>query len=132
MASKQFVFLYFLENTFLLQQRPQTTGCLKDGCSFQNPPLLINAAIFSIVFELFGICIVLSRFSSDLMEKNFIVILVMLVLVIMLLGTGFFLSHQEMNNEELSFKVPFLPWLPMFALFSNIYLIYRAGSFNMD
>ena len=111
------------EKTVKLKHHVQPQGCFKDGCGFHNSPMIINVAIFGIIFELFGICVVLASYFQRILDKHLGFILLFLVLVIMLVGTAFFLSQQETSTQELSFKVPLLPWLPIVALFFNIYLI---------
>ena len=39
------------------------------------------------------------------------------------IGLGVFLAKQPQSQEELVFRTPFVPALPIFALFVNIYLM---------
>ncbi|XP_057303342.1 cationic amino acid transporter 2-like [Hydractinia symbiolongicarpus] len=107
----------------LLDQSKANQGCFENGCNFQNNPLLINVMVVSIIFILLGLCIVFSKYGHKLLEKDFGFILILLVLLIMLLAACFYLSRLKTNIEGLSFTVPLVPWLPVIALFFNIYLM---------
>eukprot|EP00112_Aurelia_sp_Birch-Aquarium-sp1_P023928 Seg733.10 transcript_id=Seg733.10/GoldUCD/mRNA.D3Y31 product="Cationic amino acid transporter 2" protein_id=Seg733.10/GoldUCD/D3Y31 len=45
------------------------------------------------------------------------------ICTIAVIGLGIFLAKQPQNQEELVFRTPFVPVLPIFALFVNLYLM---------
>ena len=107
----------------MLEHHSQSNGYISGGCNLQNTPLVINSAICAILVELLGICIILSSYSSKLQERKVGFVLLLTMLLLLLFATGMFLSRQETSTQQLSFKVPLLPWLPIVALFFNIFLI---------
>ena len=45
----------------------------------------------------------------------------------LLVVTMICLGRQPITEERLSFKVPFVPWLPMFSVFVNVYLMMKLS-----
>ncbi|XP_057303639.1 cationic amino acid transporter 2-like [Hydractinia symbiolongicarpus] len=88
-----------------------------------NETMLVHASLFLIISTLFGICLLFSQYGHKLLEKKFGFIFILVVLLIMLLAACFYLSRLKTNIEGLSFTVPLVPWVPVIALFFNIYLM---------
>ena len=82
---------------------------------------LISLLLLGIIVELVGICSLLVFKSRDV--KRPLIWVPLSILIVGLLGTCVFLSKQPQSQQQLWFKVPLLPWLPVLALFFNIYLI---------
>lgn len=65
--------------------------------------------------------VILTKFASDL--HPVVLAIVLVVLIISLVSSVVLLSRRASNEDDLSFKVPFVPLVPVLALFFNIYLI---------
>ena len=49
------------------------------------------------------------------------------IVFLFLMVTLICLSRQPITDERLSFKVPCVPWLPMFSVFVNVYLMMKLS-----
>ena len=80
--------------------------------------------IFILVCELFLFCGILTFFGDHISGGNIFVIILFIGLGIVILLTMVDLNKLPQNPQILHFKVPLVPWLPVVALFFNIFLLY--------
>jgi hypothetical protein len=58
-----------------------------------------------------------------MISQYILTVLVFLVLLVVMICLG----RQPITEERLSFKVPVVPWLPMFSVFVNVYLMMKLS-----
>jgi len=78
--------------------------------------------LITFIAQLIAINYILSRHSHEL-QKNKYIFGLLLILCFMLIITCVFLGRRKQNVTNFSFQVPCLPWIPLIALFFNIYLM---------
>ncbi|XP_065656455.1 cationic amino acid transporter 2 isoform X2 [Hydra vulgaris] len=83
----------------------------------------VNVTVILLLLELIGISVILSFFVKKITEKNIAVLIVLSILSVALLATTVILSRNKSCENTLSFRVPLVPWIPVLALFFNIYLM---------
>uniref|UniRef100_A0AAY4CXS5 Cationic amino acid transporter C-terminal domain-containing protein n=1 Tax=Denticeps clupeoides TaxID=299321 RepID=A0AAY4CXS5_9TELE len=69
------------------------------------------------------LCVVLALWLKELMQLHPLYVTICAVLVLMCSACVFIIWRQPESRETLNFKVPLLPWLPLFSIFVNIYLM---------
>ncbi|KAI5096700.1 cationic amino acid transporter 3a [Silurus meridionalis] len=85
---------------------------------------LIVYAVTSIISVLITVlCAVLAQWLDELMEGNVLLLLVCILLTLLCSFCIIIIWRQPESKVALTFKVPFLPWLPLFSVFVNIYLM---------
>lgn len=97
-------------------------------CPSQDSPTQISGnivyattAIISVFMTV--LCIILANCLTELLA-GCAVIVVACVILTLLCGICFIIIwRQPQSKEALTFKVPLLPWLPLFSVFVNIYLM---------
>ncbi|XP_057315357.1 high affinity cationic amino acid transporter 1-like [Hydractinia symbiolongicarpus] len=77
-----------------------------------------------VVLEILALSAVLHFLTHRLFQGHLAVLLVFIILLVCLFLTTSIISFMPQNNQRLFFKVPFLPWLPVFAIFLNIYIMF--------
>ncbi|XP_012558865.2 cationic amino acid transporter 2 isoform X1 [Hydra vulgaris] len=93
------------------------------GVSKKNISMVVNITVILLLLELIGISVILSFFVKKITEKNIAVIVIFSLLSVALLVTTVILSRNKSCENTLSFRVPLVPWIPVLALFFNIYLM---------
>ncbi|XP_055499604.1 cationic amino acid transporter 3-like [Leucoraja erinacea] len=83
--------------------------------------IYISAGILSILFAC--ISIVISNFYRDILKGNALWTTIFFTLSVLIAVIMIVIYKQPMNDAHLSFKVPFVPFLPIFSVFVNIYLM---------
>ncbi|TSL04357.1 Cationic amino acid transporter 3 [Bagarius yarrelli] len=78
-------------------------------------------AVISVLIT--ALCAVLAVWLDELMKGNFVVLAVCVILTILCFLCVIIIWRQPESKEALTFKVPLLPWLPLFSVFVNIYLM---------
>lgn len=80
-----------------------------------------TTAIISVLITL--LCVVLAVNLEELMEGHPIWVAVCVILALLCFFCVIVIWRQPESKEALTFKVPLLPWLPLFSIFVNIYLM---------
>ncbi|XP_034539901.1 cationic amino acid transporter 3a [Notolabrus celidotus] len=80
-----------------------------------------TTAIISVLITL--LCIVLANCLPDLLAARPGVLVPCVILTLLCVVCVIIIWRQPESKEALNFKVPLLPWLPLFSVFVNIYLM---------
>ncbi|XP_017554155.1 cationic amino acid transporter 3a [Pygocentrus nattereri] len=80
-----------------------------------------TTAIISVLITL--LCVVLAVNLDELLVGHPIWVTVCIVLALLCFFCVIIIWRQPESKEALTFKVPLLPWLPLFSVFVNIYLM---------
>lgn len=80
-----------------------------------------TTAIISVLITL--LCVVLAVNLDELMAGQPIWVTVCVILALLCFFCVIVIWRQPESKEALTFKVPLLPWLPLFSIFVNIYLM---------
>uniref|UniRef100_A0A8B9J678 Solute carrier family 7 member 3 n=1 Tax=Astyanax mexicanus TaxID=7994 RepID=A0A8B9J678_ASTMX len=80
-----------------------------------------TTAIISVLITL--LCVVLAVNLEELMSGHPIWLTVCVILALLCFFCVIVIWRQPESKEALTFKVPLLPWLPLFSIFVNIYLM---------
>ncbi|XP_077403662.1 solute carrier family 7, member 3 [Vanacampus margaritifer] len=81
----------------------------------------ITTAVISVLITV--LCIILANCLPKLLAGDGLVVASCAVLALMCAGCLIVICRQPESKEALTFKVPLLPWLPLFSVFVNIYLM---------
>ncbi|XP_037125248.1 cationic amino acid transporter 3a [Syngnathus acus] len=93
----------------------------------KNPTIIsgkivyVTTAIISVFITI--LCIILANFLPELLVGNGVVVASCVILTLLCIGCLIIICRQPESKEALTFKVPLLPWLPLFSVFVNIYLM---------
>nr|XP_048719167.1 cationic amino acid transporter 3 isoform X2 [Caretta caretta] len=74
------------------------------------------------------LCLLLAQGMDDLLEGSVGWILGCMVLLVLILLSTIIVWRQPQSNTRLTFKVPFLPLLPLFSIFVNVYLMMQLSA----
>ncbi|XP_042634913.1 high affinity cationic amino acid transporter 1 isoform X1 [Catharus ustulatus] len=96
-------------------------------CSTDSDPSkfsgsVVNVSTFIIGFLIVGICILTS------LEPNILINTVEIIAAILVVTIIFIIRKQPESKTKLSFKVPFLPFLPVGSIFVNVYLMLQLDA----
>ncbi|XP_063005176.1 high affinity cationic amino acid transporter 1 isoform X3 [Melospiza melodia melodia] len=96
-------------------------------CSTESDPskfsgLVVNVSTFILGFLIVGICILTS------LEPNILINTVQIIAAILVVTIIFIIRKQPESQTKLSFKVPFLPFLPAGSIFVNVYLMMQLDA----
>ncbi|MEQ2279461.1 Cationic amino acid transporter 3 [Ameca splendens] len=80
-----------------------------------------TTAIISVLITI--LCVILANCLPQLMAGDVCVISPCVLLALLCVVCIVIIWRQPESKEALTFKVPFLPWLPLFSVFVNIYLM---------
>ncbi|KAM4620274.1 solute carrier family 7, member 3 [Polymixia lowei] len=80
-----------------------------------------TTAIISVLITV--LCVVLACYLPELLAAQPVVVTVCVVLALLCGLCVIIIWRQPESKEALTFKVPLLPWLPLFSVFVNIYLM---------
>ncbi|TKS82904.1 Cationic amino acid transporter 3 [Collichthys lucidus] len=80
-----------------------------------------TTAIISILITI--LCIILVQCLSELMAGHAGAVVSCVILTLLCGVCVIIICRQPESKEALTFKVPLLPWLPLFSVFVNIYLM---------
>ena len=117
---------FFLGQFYYLnldQKKSPNKHCFEAGCSMNNTSLVINVAVLLIVVELLVICIIVSFYRHKVNRKDVGFILFLSIFLIALAVTVICLFKRDTAKDNLVFRVPLIPWIPVMALFFNCYLM---------
>ncbi|XP_061754685.1 cationic amino acid transporter 3a [Nerophis ophidion] len=80
-----------------------------------------TTAVISILITV--LCIILANCLQQLLDGHGIVVATCVILALLCAVCLIIICRQPESKEALTFKVPLLPWLPLFSVFVNIYLM---------
>ncbi|XP_029956809.1 solute carrier family 7, member 3 [Salarias fasciatus] len=80
-----------------------------------------TTAIISILMTI--LCILLANCLTELLAGHMLVVVPCVILTALCVVCVVIIWRQPESKEALTFKVPLLPWLPLFSIFVNIYLM---------
>ena len=122
------LYFLFLEEEISVPSEKQRT-CFDDGFNYSNKTLVINMTVLLLVFELAVIAFIIGEDYVEFRKENTMALIALTIMIALVVGKGIFLSLKDTraNTQSLSFKVPFVPWIPIVALFSNISLMLQLS-----
>ncbi|XP_059182128.1 cationic amino acid transporter 3-like [Centropristis striata] len=80
-----------------------------------------TTAIISVFITV--LCIILANCLTELLAGHAAVMVPCVILFLLCVVCLIIIVRQPESKEALTFKVPLLPWLPLFSVFVNIYLM---------
>ncbi|XP_056586434.1 cationic amino acid transporter 3a [Triplophysa dalaica] len=80
-----------------------------------------TTAVISLLITL--LCVVLAVQLEAIMSGEIVWVMVCVILAVLCFPCVIVIWRQPESKEALTFKVPLLPWLPLFSIFVNIYLM---------
>ncbi|XP_040907114.1 cationic amino acid transporter 3a [Toxotes jaculatrix] len=80
-----------------------------------------TTAIVSVFITI--LCVILANFLQELLAGHAEVVVPCVILTLLCAVCFIIIWRQPESKEALNFKVPLLPWLPLFSVFVNIYLM---------
>lgn len=78
---------------------------------------------FCVVVCCFFFALVITQLEDQLFSGTWWAIFLLCVSIILLIGSLIVIQRQPLSSRQLSFKVPFVPWLPGISILVNIYLM---------
>lgn len=122
-----FIFL-FLEEQISGPSEKQRT-CFDDGFNYLNKTLVINMTILFLVLDLAVIAFIIGEDYVEFRKENTTALIALTIMIALVVVKGIRLSLKDTkaNTQSLAFKVPFVPWIPIVALFSNISLMLQLS-----
>lgn len=70
---------------------------------------------------MFGV--IVTQLEEELSNASWYAILLLSISLVLILGSLIIIYRQPMSCKELSFTVPFVPWLPGISILVNFYLM---------
>lgn len=67
--------------------------------------------------------VIVTQLEEQLSNASWYAILLLVICVVLVAGSLVIISRQPMSSKELSFTVPFVPWLPGISILVNFYLM---------
>lgn len=80
-----------------------------------------TTAVISVLMTV--LCVILANCLPELLAGNSVVVVPCVILAVLCAVCVIIIWRQPESKEALTFKVPLLPWLPLFSVFVNIYLM---------
>ncbi|XP_044077850.1 cationic amino acid transporter 3a [Siniperca chuatsi] len=80
-----------------------------------------TTAIISVLITI--LCIILANGLTELLAGHASVVVPCVILTLLCAVCIIIICRQPESKEALTFKVPLLPWLPLFSVFVNVYLM---------
>ncbi|XP_073727278.1 solute carrier family 7, member 3 [Misgurnus anguillicaudatus] len=81
----------------------------------------ITTAVISVLITV--LCVVLAVRLEGIMNGEIVWVIACIILAVLCFLCVIVIWRQPESKEALTFKVPLLPWLPLFSIFVNIYLM---------
>ncbi|KAK2828162.1 hypothetical protein Q5P01_019196 [Channa striata] len=81
----------------------------------------VTTAVVSLIICV--LCIILANCLNALLAGHVLVVVPCVILTLLCAICFIIIGRQPESKEALTFKVPLLPWLPLFSVFVNIYLM---------
>ncbi|XP_032633002.1 cationic amino acid transporter 3 [Chelonoidis abingdonii] len=113
-----------------LKEKP-TLGSLfnppsKTPTSLSGKIVYISTAAIALWITI--LCLILAQRMDSVLEGSVGLIIVCIGLLVLILLSTIIVWRQPQSNARLTFKVPFLPLLPLFSIFINIYLMMQMSA----
>ena len=89
--------------------------------------MLVATWLTASIFRPLSICSTMLAMVMILLPNSVGQYILTAVVFLLLVVTMICLGRQPITEERLSFKVPFVPWLPMFSVFVNVYLMMKLS-----
>ncbi|NXU16367.1 CTR1 protein, partial [Pardalotus punctatus] len=105
----------------MLFNPPGDTPTALSGC-------IVYVCVALIATLITVICVVLTLNVAVLKDANVGYVVVLVLLLVALLILTIIIWRQPQSNTRLNFKVPFLPFLPVFSIFINILLMVQLSA----
>lgn len=67
--------------------------------------------------------VIVTQLEDELSNASWYAILLLAISVVLVIGSLVIIKRQPMSSKELSFSVPFVPWLPGISILVNFYLM---------
>uniref|UniRef100_A0A673IZX6 Cationic amino acid transporter 3-like n=1 Tax=Sinocyclocheilus rhinocerous TaxID=307959 RepID=A0A673IZX6_9TELE len=81
----------------------------------------VTTAVISVLITV--LCMVLALRLEAMVNLEIVWVMTCVILVLLCILCVIVICRQPESKEALTFKVPLLPWLPLFSIFVNIYLM---------
>ncbi|XP_059398948.1 cationic amino acid transporter 3a [Carassius carassius] len=81
----------------------------------------VTTAVISVLIT--ALCVVLAVRLEDIVNLEMVWVMACVILVLLCMLCVIVICRQPQSKEALTFKVPLLPWLPLFSVFVNVYLM---------
>uniref|UniRef100_A0A672LNL5 Cationic amino acid transporter 3-like n=1 Tax=Sinocyclocheilus grahami TaxID=75366 RepID=A0A672LNL5_SINGR len=81
----------------------------------------VTTAVISVLITV--LCMVLALRLEAMVNLEIVWVMTCIILVLLCILCVIVICRQPESKEALTFKVPLLPWLPLFSIFVNIYLM---------
>lgn len=91
---------------------------------------IANIGISCLCVVICVITFLISHMGTDLIEGNVVTCVILAVFVIVFFLNLAAVGRQPVQNTELSFKVPLVPFIPCLSIFINIYLMFQLDVFT--
>lgn len=104
-----------------LVQQTFNTKKLRSPTPVTSTLVVVIMILFCILS--FGLAAILLNLETELSDGNGWVIAGICIIAIILITMMVSVNKQPRSTFELSFQVPFVPWLPMISILINIYLM---------
>ncbi|XP_013877707.1 solute carrier family 7, member 3 [Austrofundulus limnaeus] len=108
-----------LQETFTVKLLFSPSG--KTPTQTSGTIVYVATAVISVLIT--ALCIILANCLTELLQGHPGVIVPCVILALLCVVCIIIIWRQPENKEALTFKVPLLPWLPLFSVFVNIYLM---------
>lgn len=122
----------------LLDNQPNgdTLSDLEDGHSGDDDReqptsrsgLVVIKCVAALCAAFLALNLILIKLSQQLAQRTWWAILLVCCFLVLILVLIYIITRQPRNRQKLSFKVPFVPFLPILSLFVNIFLILKLPS----
>ncbi|XP_005997199.1 cationic amino acid transporter 3 [Latimeria chalumnae] len=89
---------------------------------------VIYLCVASLSVFLTALCLVLTHCSDNLLKGDPSVIILCAILLLLIILLTIVIWRQPQDQSVLAFKVPFLPLLPLFSIFVNLYLMMQLDA----
>lgn len=91
-------------------------------------PTRISAAIVTWTVTFYCVCcllfgVIVTQLEAELSEASWYAILLLVISVVLIVGSLVVIQRQPTSSKQLSFSVPFVPWLPGISILVNFYLM---------
>ncbi|CAM5166827.1 unnamed protein product [Natator depressus] len=108
-----------------------TCSCLfnprsKTPTSLSGKIVYVSTAVLALCITI--LCLLLAQGMDYLLEGSVDWIVGCMVLLVLILLSTVIVWRQPQSNARLTFKVPFLPLLPLFSIFVNVYLMMQLSA----
>lgn len=97
------------------------TKRLKSPTRTSSAVVTWTVTLYCIWCLVFGV--IVTQLEDELSNASWYAILLLTITVVLIVGSLVIIKRQPMSSKELSFTVPFVPWLPGVSILVNFYLM---------